>query len=68
VSLGFLALALWASRGRLKRLGPGATAAMYLLGNALLRFGLFFLRDDVIVFAGLKVAQLIAIGIARSPG
>ena len=64
VGLALLALALWGSRGRLERLGPGATAAVYLLGNATIRFGLFFLRDDVIVLAGLKVAQVIAIGIA----
>lgn len=64
VSLGLLAVALWASRGRLERFAPGATAAVYLVGNAAIRFGLFFLRDDVVVFGGLKVAQLIAIGIA----
>jgi phosphatidylglycerol:prolipoprotein diacylglycerol transferase len=64
VSLGILAVVLWASRGRLERLGPGATAAVYLVGNAAIRFGLFFLRDDVVVFAGLTVAQVIAIGIA----
>jgi phosphatidylglycerol---prolipoprotein diacylglyceryl transferase len=64
VSLGLLAIVLWASRGRLERIGPGATAAVYLVGNAAIRFGLFFLRDDVVVFAGLKVAQLIALGIA----
>ncbi|MHB8959985.1 MAG: prolipoprotein diacylglyceryl transferase, partial [Candidatus Limnocylindrales bacterium] len=64
VGLGLLAAALWLGRGRLERLGPGATAAAYLLGNAAIRFGLFFLRDDVVVLAGLKVAQLIAVGIA----
>jgi phosphatidylglycerol:prolipoprotein diacylglycerol transferase len=64
VSLGIFAVVLWASRGRLERFGPGATAAVYLVGNAAIRFGLFFLRDDVVVFAGLKVAQVIAIGIA----
>jgi len=63
-SLGILAVALWVFRGRLERLGPGATAAVYLAGNAAIRFGLFFLRDDVVVFGGLKVAQIIAIGIA----
>lgn len=64
VSLGMLAIVLWVSRGRLERLGFGATAAVYLVGNAAIRFGLFFLRDDVVVLAGLKVGQLIAIGIA----
>jgi phosphatidylglycerol:prolipoprotein diacylglycerol transferase len=63
VGLGLLAALLWLGRDRLERIGPGATAAAYLLGNASLRFGLFFLRDDVVVFAGLKVAQLIAVGI-----
>ena len=64
VSLAVLAVVLWVSRGRLERIGTGATAAVYLLGNAGIRFGLFFLRDDVVVVAGLKVAQVIAIGIA----
>ncbi len=64
IGLGLLALALWGSRGRFERLGPGATAAVYLLGNAAIRFGLFFLRDDIVFLAGLKVAQVIAIGIA----
>jgi phosphatidylglycerol:prolipoprotein diacylglycerol transferase len=64
VSLGILAVVLWASRGRLERRGAGGTAAVYLLGNAAVRFGLFFLRDDVVVLAGLKVAQIIALGIA----
>lgn len=66
VGLGVLALALWLGRDRLERIGPGATAAAYLLGNAALRFGLFFLRDDVVVLGGLKVAQLIAIAVAAT--
>jgi phosphatidylglycerol---prolipoprotein diacylglyceryl transferase len=64
VSLGMLAVILWVSRDRLGRLGQGAVAAAYLVGNAAIRFALFFLRDDVVVLGGLKVAQLIAIGIA----
>lgn len=64
LSLALLAVVLWLSRGRLERIGPGATAAVYLLGSAAIRFGLFFLRDDVVVLGGLKVAQVIAIGIA----
>ena len=64
VGLGLLAAALWLGRDRLERLGPGATAAAYLLGNAAIRFGLFFLRDDLVVLAGLKVAQLFAVAIA----
>lgn len=63
-ALGALAVALWLGRGRLERVGPGATAAAYLLGNAAIRFGLFFLRDDVVVLGGLKVAQLIALAVA----
>jgi prolipoprotein diacylglyceryltransferase len=31
VALALLALVMWASRGRLERLGPGATAALFLL-------------------------------------
>ena len=64
IALAVLAVLIWTARGRLDRIGAGATAAVYLLGNAAIRFGLFFLRDDVVVLAGLKVAQLIALGIA----
>ena len=64
VGLGVLALALWLGRDRLAQVGPGAVAAAYLVGNAAIRFGLFFLRDDVVVAGGLKVAQIIAVGIA----
>lgn len=63
-ALGLLAVALWLARDRLGTLGAGAVAATYLVGNAVIRFGLFFLRDDVIVAGGLKAAQLIAIGVA----
>ena len=49
VGLGVLALALWLGRDRLVRVGPGAIAAAYLVGNAAIRFSLFFLRDDVVV-------------------
>ncbi len=64
VALGLLGLALWSGRERLGRIGTGAVAAAYLLANAAIRFALFFMRDDVVVFGGLKVAQLFAIGIA----
>jgi phosphatidylglycerol:prolipoprotein diacylglycerol transferase len=64
VALGVLALVLWLARGRFGTIGAGAVAAAYLIGNAAIRFGLFFLRDDVIVAGGLKVAQIIAIGVA----
>ncbi|HEY3333593.1 MAG TPA: prolipoprotein diacylglyceryl transferase [Candidatus Limnocylindrales bacterium] len=66
VGLALLAVALWVSRERLERLGSGATAAIYLVGNAVIRFGLFFLRDDTVVLGGLKVAQLFAIVIAAT--
>jgi phosphatidylglycerol:prolipoprotein diacylglycerol transferase len=64
VALGLLGLALWVGRERLGWMGRGAVAATYLIGNAAIRFGLFFLRDDVVVLGGLKVAQLFATGIA----
>jgi phosphatidylglycerol:prolipoprotein diacylglycerol transferase len=64
VGLAILAVALWLGRERLGRVGAGALAATYLVGNAAIRFGLFFLRDDDVVAGGLKVAQLIAIAIA----
>jgi prolipoprotein diacylglyceryltransferase len=64
IALAVLAGALWVGRDRLGRLGARAVAATYLVGNAVIRFGLFSLRDDVVVFDGLKVAQLFAIGIA----
>ena len=64
LALGILAVALWSVRGRMTAIGPGTLAAVYLLGNAVIRFALFFLRDDVVVFGGLKVAQLIAVAIA----
>lgn len=64
VALLLLSIALWAGRDWLGRFGTGAVAATYLLGNAAIRFGLFFLRDDVVVVSGLRVAQLFAIGIA----
>jgi len=64
LALAGLAAVLWVGRGRLGAIGPGAIAATYLLANAAIRFGLFFLRDDLVVAGGLKVTQLIAIAIA----
>jgi prolipoprotein diacylglyceryltransferase len=66
IGLVILFIALVQGRDRLARLGPGAIAAVYLAGVAILRFGLFFLRDEQAVFDGLKTAQLlsIAIGVA----
>ena len=64
ILLGLLFVGLWLGRERLGRLGDGAVAAAYLFGLAVVRFGLFFLRDEPAVFFGLKTAQLIGLGIA----
>lgn len=64
ILLGLLFVGLWLGRERLGRLGDGAVAAAYLFGLAVIRFGLFFLRDEPAVFLGLKTAQLIGLGIA----
>lgn len=63
-ALAVLAGALIALRRPLGQVGPGALAAAYLVGLATIRFVLFFYRDDVVVVGGLKVAQIIGIGIA----
>lgn len=65
-ALALLALfgILWAWREPLARLGAGATASVYLLGLSAARFGLFFLRDEPALFAGLKTAQWLALGIS----
>jgi phosphatidylglycerol:prolipoprotein diacylglycerol transferase len=52
---------LWLGRERLANLGAGASAGVYLVAVALIRFSLFFLRDEAPVFAGLKTAQLLAV-------
>lgn len=64
ILLAVLFAGLWLGRGRLTRLGAGVTASAYLLGLAVIRFGLFFLRDEPPVLAGLKTAQWIGLGIA----
>ncbi len=64
ILLAALFLGLWLGRGRLSRLGDGAVAGAYLLGLAVIRFGLFYLRDEPAVLFGLKTAQLIGLGIA----
>lgn len=64
ILLGLLFAALWLGRRRLDRLGDGVTAAAYLFGLAVIRFGLFFLRDEPAVLFGLKTAQLLGLGIA----
>ena len=63
ILLGFLFAALWLGRERLGRLGDGAVAAAYLFGLAVIRFGLFFLRDEPAVLFGLKTAQLVGLAV-----
>ena len=64
ILLAALFVGLWLGRERLSRLGDGTVAAAYLLGLAVIRFGLFYLRDEPAVLFGLKTAQLIGLGIA----
>lgn len=64
ILLGLLFASLWLGRKRLGRLGDGIVTAAYLLGLAVIRFGLFYLRDEPAVFLGLKTAQLIGLAIA----
>jgi phosphatidylglycerol---prolipoprotein diacylglyceryl transferase len=64
ILLAGLFAGLWLGRRRLERLGEGVLAATYLLGLAVIRFGLFFLRDESGVLLGLKTAQWIGVGIA----
>jgi phosphatidylglycerol---prolipoprotein diacylglyceryl transferase len=49
---------LWFLRNKLK---PGVLFFVYLIGYSLTQFVLFFWRDNEVVFAGLKQAQLTAI-------
>jgi phosphatidylglycerol---prolipoprotein diacylglyceryl transferase len=64
ILLAALFAGLWLGRHRLQRLGEGVFAGAYLLGLAVIRFGLFFLRDEPGVLLGLKTAQWIGLGIA----
>ena len=64
ILLAALFAGLWLGRNRLERLGEGVLASAYLLGLAVIRFGLFFLRDEPGILFGLKTAQWIGIGIA----
>jgi phosphatidylglycerol:prolipoprotein diacylglycerol transferase len=64
ILLGALFAGLWLGRHRLARLGEGVLASAYLLGLAVIRFGLFFLRDEPGILLGLKTAQWIGLGIA----
>ena len=64
ILLAILFVGLWLSRERLASFGDGVVAGAYLLGLAVIRFGLFFLRDEPSVLFGLKTAQLLGLGIA----
>ena len=64
ILLAALFAGLWLGRHRLERLGEGVLASAYLLGLAVIRFGLFYLRDEPSVLLGLKTAQWIGLGIA----
>jgi phosphatidylglycerol:prolipoprotein diacylglycerol transferase len=55
---------LWLARRWLTAFGPWTVTGAYLLGLSVVRFALFFLRDEPSVLFGLKTAQLIGIGIA----
>ena len=66
LAIGLLLVALVAGRGRLERLGPGATAGAYLFDLSAIRFALFFLRDEPPVFLGLKAAQWIGLGLGAA--
>lgn len=59
-----LFVGLWLGRQRLTGLGDGVIASAYLFGLAVVRFGLFFLRDEPAVLFGLKTAQWLGLGIA----
>ena len=63
ILLAVLFVGLWLGRERLTQYGAGVTASAYLLGLAVIRFGLFFLRDEPAVFLGLKTAQWLGLGI-----
>lgn len=62
LALAGLFLVLWALRRRLTPM-PGALAGGYLAGLAVVRFVLFFLRDEPPVLLGLKTAQWIGLGV-----
>lgn len=64
ILLAALFIGLWLGRERLGRFGDGVVAGAYLLGLAVIRFGLFYLRDEPAVVFGLKTAQLLGLGIA----
>jgi phosphatidylglycerol:prolipoprotein diacylglycerol transferase len=55
---------LWLGRSRLGAVGNGVVASVYLFGLAVIRFGLFFLREEPAVLFGLKTAQWLGVGIA----
>jgi len=64
ILLAVLFVLLSLGRARLTVLGDGALASAYLLGLAIVRFGLFFLRDEPSLYLGLKTAQWLGVGVA----
>jgi phosphatidylglycerol:prolipoprotein diacylglycerol transferase len=66
IALVGLFAVLWLGREHLARLDAGASAGLYLVVVAVIRFSLFFLRDEAPVFAGLKTAQLLAVPIGAA--
>jgi phosphatidylglycerol---prolipoprotein diacylglyceryl transferase len=64
ILLAVLFIVLWLGRERLAGLGDGVLASVYLLGLAVVRFGLFFLRDEPAVYLGLKTEQWLGLGVA----
>ena len=64
ILLAALFVGLWLGRERLARIGDGVLASGYLFGLAVVRFGLFFLRDEPPVLLGLKTAQWLGLGVA----
>lgn len=64
ILLAALFAGLWSGRARLARVGNGAVAGVYLFGLAVIRFALFYLRDEPAALFGLKTAQFMGLGIA----
>lgn len=62
LALAGLFAVLWLLRLRFTS-APGSLAAVYLGGLAIIRFLLFFLRDEPATFLGLKTAQWIGVSI-----
>ncbi len=66
IALTLLFVGLWVGRHALARIGDGAMTAAYLIALSVIRFVLFFLRDEPAVLLGLKTAQWIGLGIGAA--